>query len=116
MMTSITAAVAAAALVIILTAIGTLLVRASRWPDPVLEHKHLLDAHPEGYRPRPWDEVTSETSLSDAYVNDTQDVTPVSAPPVAEEPVDELDPRWDWRAYADAQEQEQEQEQELVAA
>jgi len=108
MLTDITAATSAAALVAILAGITSLLIRASRWPAPTPPHKHVLEAHPDGYRPRPWDEVTGEHRLSDSYVNDTQDVTPISAPPAA--PVDPLDPAWDWQAYADAE------ESELVAA
>ena len=41
---------------------------------------------------------------------DVEDVAPISAPPVEAEPIDELDPRWDWRAVADAA------DRELVAA
>jgi hypothetical protein len=112
MLTNVTAATAAAALAAVLGSIVVLLVRASRWPDPTPPSKHGLAAHPDGTRPRPWDEVTSETPLGEAFVMLPlpEEVAPISAPPV-EEPIDELDPRWDWRAYADALD-----EQELVAA
>jgi len=116
MLTDITAATSAAALVAILVAIGVLLARASRWPDFTEPPKHA--PHPDAYRPRPYDQVI----LSEAYISIplpkvgddgelVEDMAPISAPPVIEEePIDELDPRWDWQAYADAQ------ERELVAA
>jgi hypothetical protein len=107
-MINVTAAVAAAALVAILTGIVTLLARASTWPVPTPPRKHEIADHPDGYRPRPWDEVTGD--LPEA-------VAPISAPPVPvedDEPIDELDPRWDWKAYADAADAAE--ERELVAA
>jgi len=99
MLTDVTAAVAAAALVAILVNIGTLLARASRWPDFTEPPKHA--PHPDAYRPRSWDEVTADTDVAEP-----EDVTPISAPPADVEPIDELDPRWDWRAYADALDKE----------
>lgn len=113
MITNVTAAVAAAALVAILAGIGTLLARASRWPDFTEQPKHTM--HPDAYRPRPYDQVI----LSEAYISiplpkidddEPEDVAPISAPAAEPEPIDELDPRWDWRSYADAL------DKELVAA
>jgi hypothetical protein len=120
MITSVTA-VAAAALLAVLGSISALLIRASRWPEPTPPSKHGLTAHPDGVRPISWDDVTAghrTTPLREAYVNDSQEipapeeVAPISAPPADDEPIDELDPRWDWRAYADAEEADR----ELVAA
>jgi len=75
------------------------------WPRmkaPKLGGRHELATATEPRRPRDWDTV-----LAEAYVT-------LPLPEVAEEPepVDELDPRWDWRAYAEAQEETR----ELVAA
>lgn len=107
MITIVTAAVAAAALAAILGAI-TALLRFSTRPASAETSKHGLADHPDAVRARSWDEVTADrptTALRDAYVNDSQEiVAPVSAPPVVEEPIDELDPRWDWQAYAAAAE------------
>lgn len=104
MITSVTAAVAAAALAAILGAIVALL-RLSAWAATAEPSRHGLADHPDAVRPRAWDEVTADhstTALRDAYVDDSQEiVAPVSAPPVVEGPIDELDPRWDWQAHAD---------------
>lgn len=111
MFTDITAAVAAAALVAIMVGIGTLLYRASRWPDFTEPPKHALAAHPDGTRPRPWDEVTSEAATLPPMPLPGPMIPPLPEPaPVPTEPIDALDPRWDWRAYADAL------DEELVAA
>lgn len=88
MLTDVTAAVAVTAAASVMTSIVVFLIRASRWPTPTAPSRHSIAAHADGYRPRPWDEV-----LEDSY--------PISAPPAEPEaePIDELDPRWDWRAY-----------------
>lgn len=73
------AAAAFAALTVILTVLGVLLFR----PEPTAEPRHYLTLLPTP--PEPIDEIAPE---------------PVPEP----EPVDELDPAWDWRAYAATEE------------
>lgn len=97
MLSNITAAVAVTALVAVLVGIGTLLARASRWPDFTEPPKHA--PHPNAYHPRPYDRVI----LSESYIElPTPEPVQLDEP----EPIDELDPRWDWRAYADALDRE----------
>jgi len=101
-------AAAVLAVLAVLAFIGVTLLRPDApegWPKikaPKLGGRHELATVPEPRRPRNWDAV-----LAEAYVT-------LPLPEITEEPepIDELDPRWDWRAYADTQEETH----ELVAA
>jgi len=95
-------AAAVVAVVVVMAAIAAMLARSEPYtlpqrPKPL--GRHELAAATDPYRPRPYDEVMA--------------AAPISAPPAVEEPIDELDPRWDWQAYLAAQETD---ERELVPA
>jgi hypothetical protein len=96
--TAFLAAVATGAVLAVLAAMVVML-----WRSEKKTGTHELTDSTDGYRPRPYDQVI----LGEAYISIP---LPTADPEPEPEPIDELDPRWDWRAYADAA------ERDLVAA
>lgn len=101
-------AAAILAAVVVLTAITTMLARSEPYllpqrPKPLGRHELAAVAKP--YRPRPWDEVEAD--------EETMPITDAMVLLDEAEPIDELDPRWDWQAYLAEQDTD---ERELVPA
>src|SRR6185369_2105586 len=105
-MTDPTAALAVAATTAVLAVLAALVVRLLRSEST---GTHELTGTDDAYLPRPYNQVI----LGEAYISiplpDAGDLPPdfpqpkpdpVPQPTVEEDPIDELDPRWDWRAYA----------------
>jgi len=92
-MTDPTAALAVAATTAVLAVLAALVVMLLRSEST---GTHELTGTDDAYRPRPYDQVV----LGEAYISIPLPKLDGEPEPIHEDPIDELDPRWDWRAYA----------------